>query len=121
MRFLVDVNIPDETVAFLNESGHDAVSVAALLSRNAPDEHILSVAIETERVIISADLDFSRLIIESGAAEPSHILLRIANRQPAIVNRVLAEHLPELEPHLATGFIGTINYRGLRPYPLSRR
>ena len=119
MRFLVDVNIPDETIAFLNETGHDAVSVTALLPGNAPDEHILSVAIETERVIISADLDFSRLIIQSGAAEPSHILLRLANRQPVIVNRVLAEHLTELEPHLATGFIGAINYRGLRTRPLS--
>jgi len=68
----------------------------------AADTQILSIALDSKRVVISADLDFPRLLALAGAAGPGLILLRSGNYSEAesleCVRRVLmsvaAEDLP---------------------------
>ncbi len=52
MRFIADLNIPPTTVDFLNDIGHDAQRVTSFLPTTASDEEILSVAIETQRIVL---------------------------------------------------------------------
>ena len=69
----------------------------------APDTEILSIAFRDQRVVISADLDFPRLLALAGADGPGLILLRSGNYSEAesleCVRRVLmsvaAEDLPK--------------------------
>jgi len=67
----------------------------------AADDVILAAAIAQERVIVTADLDFPRLLSQLGASGPGLVLLRGGNYSEVesleCVNRVLlAVHDDEL-------------------------
>src|SRR5690242_19328905 len=66
---------PDLAV-WLRSQGHDAVHASDLALNRAADTQILSIARDDGRVVISADLDFPRLLALAGAAGPGLILLR---------------------------------------------
>jgi predicted nuclease of predicted toxin-antitoxin system len=61
---------------WLNEHGHDAVHASALGMEKAPDSDILAYAEREKRIVVTADLDFSRLCALAGAASPGIILFR---------------------------------------------
>jgi predicted nuclease of predicted toxin-antitoxin system len=61
MRLLADMHISPRTVGHLRASGHDVVRVNALLPPTAADEDVLRLAISEKRVVLTQDLDFSRL------------------------------------------------------------
>jgi predicted nuclease of predicted toxin-antitoxin system len=63
----------------LNELGFDAVHASELNLSRAADTIILSTALEQGRVVITADLDFPRLLSILGASGPGLILLRGGN------------------------------------------
>ena len=119
MRLLADVNVSPRTVEFLNEIGHDAIRSNGLIPADAPDEAIVALAAETGRVIVTSDLDFPRLIMLSGATEPSLLLLQLEARpqdggHTEQVNRALAAALPTAEEYQDAGFICTIDENGYR-------
>jgi predicted nuclease of predicted toxin-antitoxin system len=62
--------------ARLRDQRHDAVHAAELGLHCAPDIEILERAKQERRTIITADLDYPRLLALSRAAEPSLILFR---------------------------------------------
>ena len=64
---------------WLSERGHDAVHAAALGLDRAPDAEILRHAKDEARIVITADLDYPRLLALSTAIEPSLILFRGGN------------------------------------------
>jgi predicted nuclease of predicted toxin-antitoxin system len=51
-------------------AGHDAVHVADLDLRSAPDTAILETAEAHKRIIISSDTDFGTLLAEMRASAP---------------------------------------------------
>ncbi len=120
MRFIADLNIPPTTVDFLNDIGHDAERVTSFLPPTASDEEILAVAIETQRIVLTADRDFSTLIYLSGLGEPSLVLLRLSSMTPAHLNRVLARNLPTAELHQVPGFMATIQDNRIRVHLFRR-
>ena len=103
MKFLVDMALSPDLAIWLRSQGHDAVHASELALNRAPDTQILSIALDGERVVISADLDFPRLLALAGAGGPGLILLRSGNYSEAesleCVRRVLmsvaAEDLPK--------------------------
>ena len=119
MRLLADINVSPRTVEFLNEIGHDSVWAGALIPGDSPDEAIIALALETGRVIVTSDLDFPRLIMLSGASEPSLLLLRLesgpeGDSHTEQVNRALAAALPTAAEYQDDGFICTIDETGYR-------
>lgn len=82
---------------------HDAVHANELAMNRAADTEILSIALDRGRIVISADLDFPRLLALAGATSPGLILLRGGNYSESegleCVRRVLisvaAEDLPK--------------------------
>ena len=120
MRFIADLNIPPTTVDFLNDIGHDAERVTSFLPPTASDEEILAVAIETQRIVLTADRDFSTLIYLSGLGEPSLVLLRLSSMTPAHLSRVLARNLPTAELHQVPGFMATIQDNRIRVHLFRR-
>jgi predicted nuclease of predicted toxin-antitoxin system len=55
-------------IAFLREAGHDVLHVREVELNELPDEDILEAAIREQRVVVSHDLDFPRVVALSGAA-----------------------------------------------------
>ena len=64
---------------WLVQRGHDAVHASEEGMAQAPDEEILAKARREARVVVTADLDFPRLLAQSGAKGPGLILFRGGN------------------------------------------
>jgi predicted nuclease of predicted toxin-antitoxin system len=78
---------------WLTEFGHQPIHASRAGLHNAADSAILAVASAEQRVVVTADLDYPRLLALSGAAGPGLILLRGGNISDAasieFVRRVL--------------------------------
>lgn len=79
MRFLVDMPLSPELAVWLVRQGHDAVHALEAGLDRAPDEVILERARNEQRVIVTADLDYPRLLALAQAEGPGLILFRGGN------------------------------------------
>lgn len=64
---------------WVRAEGHEAIHVSDLGMHRSPDAEILRAAAGERRVIVTADLDFPRLLAALGAGGPGLILLRGGN------------------------------------------
>jgi predicted nuclease of predicted toxin-antitoxin system len=76
VKFPVDMPVTPRAVPPLQASGHDAVHAATVGLSTATDERILEVARLEGRVVVTADLDYPRLLALSGARGPGLVLFR---------------------------------------------
>ena len=67
MKFLVDMPLSPDLAEWLRAEGHDAVHANQLSMYQSPDSEILQSAAGTGCVIITADLDFPRLLAALGS------------------------------------------------------
>jgi len=98
MNFLVDMQLPPQLADWLNERGHDAAHVVNIGFGRATDEDIMERALEEERVIITADLDFPRILALTEAKGPGVILFRGGKFAESEVIALLTRIL-EIIPH----------------------
>jgi len=93
VKFLVDMPLSPDLAQWLRAEGHDAVHADELSMNRSPDSEILQSAARGGRVVITADLDFPRLLAALGSSSPGLILLRGGNYSEAesedCVRRVL--------------------------------
>ena len=83
MKFLVDMPLSPDLAQWLRAEGHDAVHAAELSMSQSPDSKILESATRSGRVVITADLDFPRLLAALGSTGPGLILPRGGNYSEA--------------------------------------
>ena len=76
MRFLIDMPLSPQLATWLNRNGHDAAHAQGLGLYRAPDDQILETARLQNRVIVTADLDYPRLLALAGSDRPGLILFR---------------------------------------------
>jgi predicted nuclease of predicted toxin-antitoxin system len=76
MKFLVDNPLSPKIAQMLNKAGHDAVHVRDINMHYETDKVIFDKAFNQNRIIISADTDFSFLLSNWDKAFPSLILFR---------------------------------------------
>lgn len=76
MRFLVDMPLSPELAAWLVRQGHEAVHAGEMNLERASDTAILERARSEKRVVVTADLDYPRLMALAGAEGPGVILFR---------------------------------------------
>lgn len=79
MRFLVDMPLSPELAGWLVRQGHDAVHVLEVGLDRASDAAILEHARNERRVVITADLDYPRLLTLMRTEGPGLILFRGGN------------------------------------------
>jgi predicted nuclease of predicted toxin-antitoxin system len=93
VKFLVDMPLSPELAQWLRAEGHEAVHANELSMNRSPDAEILQAATRDGCVVITADLDFPRLLAKLGSTGPGLILLRGGNYSEAqsrdCVRRVL--------------------------------
>jgi predicted nuclease of predicted toxin-antitoxin system len=94
---MVDMPVSPDVAAWLRTLGHDAVHARELGLDRSPDSVIMNLAAEQGRVVVTADLDFPRLLALSGDAGPGLILLRGGNYSETEIRERLARVL-ELVP-----------------------
>lgn len=76
MKILIDMNIPPEWVNFLLSQQIESDHITEFLPGTAKDEDILHFAYDNEYAIFTCDMDFPRMMAESGEKLPSIILSR---------------------------------------------
>ena len=118
MKFLIDMPLSPLLAAWLKAKGHDAVHAIHLAMDRAPDSEILERARMDERVVITADLDYPRLLAITRAGGPGLILFRGGNYSDQEtferMERVLEATTPE---NLATSII-VVEKQKIRRRPL---
>ena len=92
MRFLVDQDVYRDTIRFLRELGHDLVLAADLGMSRAPDEQLLQIAVDQDRIFVTRDKDFGNLVFVH-QWRASVICLRIRANDRDKVHRELARAL----------------------------
>ena len=116
MKFLLDANVGSTIAQALLAAGHDVVR-AALAFPDASDDAILATAVAEDRILITGDRDFGRLVFQHGAEQPPAIIyIRFEPEEVAEVVPRLMPLLddPELKGHLTV--VGHENTRR-RPFP----
>jgi len=64
---------------WLQREGHEAVHAAHIGLGQAPDKEIIAQARKDSRIIVTADLDYARLLALAGSSSPGITLLRGGN------------------------------------------
>ena len=114
MKFLVDMPVTPLAVTHLRAIGHDAVHAHEIGLARATDTELLDVARREERVLITADLDYPRLLALHQASRPGIILFRGSafsdTEMLGLLDRVLT-HTPALD---LAGSIIVVDRRRIR-------
>ena len=76
MKFLVDAPLPPSVAEFLRSKGHEASHVAERGWGRSSDKEILEAAGKEGAIVITADLDFPRLIAITPDKRSGLILFR---------------------------------------------
>jgi len=100
MKFLFDQSADFRLIPHLRELGHDVQAISRNYPHGLPDEDVLAIAREEERILIVADRDFGELIFHQELAHAGVVFFRLpgATLQTKIehLNTVLEEHIEEL-------------------------
>ena len=101
MKFLLDQSADFRLISHLRERGHDVQAISRNYPPGLPDEDVLTIAREEQRILIVADRDFGELIFHQELAHAGVIFFRLPGATlPAKIehlNTVLEEHTDELE------------------------
>ncbi|NUN21996.1 MAG: DUF5615 family PIN-like protein [Candidatus Jettenia caeni] len=114
LKFIADVHISPLTVKELQKAGYTVTRVTDNLPSTSSDSEIIQLASKEQAVIITQDLDFSAIIVQSGLNSPSVVSLRVADAKPDIITRILLNVLPSVEIFIAKGAIVSIDEYGYR-------
>ncbi|MFN0023077.1 MAG: DUF5615 family PIN-like protein [Parvularculaceae bacterium] len=93
MKFLIDMPLSPALATWLHGEGHDAAHASALGLARATDADILKIARSQGRTVITADLDYPRLLAAMKTTDPSVILFRDGEWNEAEVVARLADVL----------------------------
>ena len=100
MKALLDMPVSPLLLDVLRAHGHEGVHAHHIGKGRASDSEILSTARRENRVVITADLDFPRLLALSSADGPGVILFRgggYSDREMCgLLERVFREAPPEV-------------------------
>jgi predicted nuclease of predicted toxin-antitoxin system len=95
LKFLVDMPVTPQAVAHLAAKGHDAVHASTVGLGAQPDSEVLERARAEDRIVITADLDYPRLLALLKSDRPGVILFRGGSYSDAemlaLLDRVLAQ------------------------------
>ena len=103
MIFLLDENIAPSLTTAINKLGFQSFHVRDVKLLSTPDETIFDFAFKHNYIIITHDLDFSKIHALSGKSKPSVILFRAEPLTLEFMQMVLTENLHQLEIDLVNG------------------
>jgi predicted nuclease of predicted toxin-antitoxin system len=76
MRLLADENVDRPIARWLTEQGHDVLEVAAQ-APGAPDQSVILLSRQTNRVLLTFDRDIGRLLLADIRPHPGVVYLRL--------------------------------------------
>ncbi len=104
MRFLVDECTGPDVAKWLQEQGHEILSIFEK-ARDADDEAVIRKALEEQRILITSDKDFGEKVYRDGRLHHGIILLRLEDERPASKIAALSSLLRTYEDRLSDSFV----------------
>ncbi len=114
MKFLLDMPVSPLLLDVLEAFGHEGVHAFQIGESRAADIKLLELARNENRVIITADLDFPRLLALSGSDGPGVVLFRGGNYSDAEMCELLKRLLNEAAPNVISSSISVVDKRRIR-------
>jgi predicted nuclease of predicted toxin-antitoxin system len=96
MNFLLDMPVSPTLLQVIQDHGYQGVHAAQIGQHSASDVELLAIARREDRVIITADLDFPRLLALSSERGPGIILFRGGNYSDQEMRTLLDKVLREV-------------------------
>ena len=115
MKFLLDMPVSHLLLDVLHACGHEDV--------HAPDSELLNIAHREGRIIITADLDFPKLLALSLSKAPGIILFRGGNYSDTAMCGLLEKDLKRVPAEVMENSICVVDEKRIRMtrLPLDRR
>ena len=114
MRILADENVDGPVVRWLRERGDDVIWMADLAAGTPDDEVLLGAG---DRVLLTGDRDFGRMVFLEGSKAVGVVYLRIRASSASALLQALAPLWPVIEGRAAGSFLVVTNDR-VRVRPL---
>lgn len=114
MKLLIDMNLSPQWVEFLEGHGFDTVHWSSVGNPRAADKTIIAWAREHSRVILTHDLDFSRLLALTRASGPSVLQVRTEDVLPSAIGDLVVHALEQHAAILQAGAIAVVDPRSSR-------
>jgi predicted nuclease of predicted toxin-antitoxin system len=118
VKFLIDMPLSPLLADWLIAKGHDAVHAIHSALDRAPDSEILKRARLDERVVITADLDYPRLLAITRAEGPGLILFRGGNYSEQETFKGMDRVFETIPPENLANSIIVIEKQKIRRRPL---
>lgn len=118
IRALLDQGLPRSAARLLSEAGWDVVHVGDLGLAAAPDTLILERARVENRIVVTLDADFHRLLAISGAKSPSVVRIRVEGLTATPLVRLLTDALTRIGQALDAGAMVTVTAKTVRIHAL---
>lgn len=104
MRFVVDESADARLAVHLTQLGHDVTLIAQGYRPGLPDTEVLAIAYREERILITDDRDFGKLVFRYQDPHASVIYFRLSTTlldvRIARIDVVLTDYLNELNQFL---------------------
>ncbi|MBN1580126.1 MAG: DUF5615 family PIN-like protein [Anaerolineae bacterium] len=114
MKFLLDMPVSPLLLDTLSAYGHEGVHAYQIGKSRASDQDLLAIARDEDRVLITADLDFPRLLALSSAQGPGLILFRGGNYSDREMCWLLERVLKTVPPAKIARSICVVDRKRLR-------
>ena len=114
MKLLLDMGLAQSTARLLRTQGHDAIHLREQGLQRLDDQLIVAKALREDRIIVTHDLDFGRIVALSGDRFPSVITFRLEDMRAQQVNRYLQDVLSRFAPELGTGALISVTEQAVR-------
>jgi predicted nuclease of predicted toxin-antitoxin system len=114
MKFLADMGISPQSVAFLRGLGVEAVHLHELGLDRLPDAEIVAEACREGYVPLTHDLDFGELLAFSGSKLPSVVIFRLQDMRPDNINHYLRILVTEHQTALSEGAVCSVSEGRIR-------
>lgn len=123
MKFLLDMPVSPSLLDVLYAYGYEGVHAHQIGRDRATDSELLELARQEGRVIITADLDFPRLLALSSAEGPGLILFRGGNYSDAEMCDLLERVLRDVSSRILESSVCIVDKRRMRitRLPLDRK
>lgn len=111
VNLIIDENLPPRWCEYLNSRGLPSTHWTSIGNAGDPDSLIFDHAIGTHSVIVTQDLDFTRILALRGSRLPSVIQLRVSSPVPEEIGPELLRVVEAHEDALVQGCLISLDNR----------
>jgi len=105
MRFLLDASVRSSIGEVLRQQGQEVRALAGTPEKSLPDDEVLLLAYEEDRILITNDKDFGTLVFAQKKPHHGVVLFRLHKETKEAYHQKMRDLLATYNESLRNGFI----------------